>query len=71
MTELNNNVYTVRNPSASNFQLYNTDGTTAIDGTSGHTSYTSGGAAAHGVVIVSKCTRYFCCWRNNNRWYIK
>ena len=53
MTELNNNVYTVRNPSASNFQLYNTDGTTAIDGTSGHTSYTSGGAAAHGVVIVS------------------
>ena len=53
MTELNSNVYTVRNPSASNFQLYNTDGTTAIDGTSGHTSYTSGGAAAHGVVIVS------------------
>ena len=53
MTELNSNVYTVRNPSASNFQLFNTDGTTAIDGTSGHTSYTSGGAAAHGVVIVS------------------
>ena len=53
MTELNSNVYTVRNPSASNFQLYDTDGTTAIDGTSGHTSYTSGGAAAHGVVIVS------------------
>ena len=52
MTELNNNVYTVRNPSASNFQLYDTDGTTSIDG-SGFTSYTSGGAAAHGVVIVS------------------
>jgi hypothetical protein len=53
MTELNGNVYTVRNPSASNFELYDTDGTTAIDGTSGHTSYTSGGTAAHGVVIVS------------------
>ena len=53
MTELNGNVYTVRNPSATNFELYDTDGTTAIDGTSGHTSYTSGGTAAHGVVIVS------------------
>jgi len=52
MTELNTNVYTVRNPSASNFELYDTDGTTSIDG-SGFTSYTSGGAAAHGVVIVS------------------
>ena len=52
MTELNGNVYTVRNPSASNFQLYDTDGTTAINSGS-FTTYTSGGAAAHAVVIVS------------------
>ena len=52
MTELNGNVYTVRNPSASNFELYDTDGTTSINSGS-FTTYTSGGAAAHGVVIVS------------------
>ncbi len=52
MTELNGNVYTVRNPSGSNFELYDTDGTTSINSGS-FTTYTSGGAAAHGVVIVS------------------
>ena len=57
MTELNNNVYTVRNPSTSNFQLYDTDGTTSIDG-SGFTTYTSGGAAAHRCSYSIKRTRY-------------
>ena len=53
MTELNGNVYTVRNPAANTFELYATDGTTAIDGTLGHTAYTSAGSAGHGVVVVS------------------
>ena len=52
MTELNGNVYTVRNPSGTAFELYDTDGTTAID-SSGFSAYSSGGTAAHGVVIVS------------------
>ena len=52
MIEVNGNVYTVRNPSSTTFELYDTDGTTAID-SSGYTAYTSGGTAAHGVVIVS------------------
>ena len=51
MTEINS-VFTVRNPSASNFQLYTTDGTTSVDG-SGFSTYSSGGTAAHGVVVVS------------------
>ena len=52
MTELNGNVYTVRNPGTNDFELYDTDGTTSVDGT-GFTAYTSGGTATHGVVIVS------------------
>jgi len=31
MTEVNGNVYTVRNPSGTTFELYDTDGTTSID----------------------------------------
>ena len=31
MTELNGNVYTVRNPATNTFELYDTDGTTSID----------------------------------------
>ena len=58
MTQLNGNVYTVRNPSGSNFELYDTDGTSSVDGT-GFTSYTSGGTAAHGVVIVSSVVGTF------------
>jgi hypothetical protein len=58
MTQLNGNVYTVRNPSASNFQLYDTDGTTAID-SSGFSAYSSGGTAAHGVVILSNVQGIF------------
>ena len=52
MTQLNGNVYTVRNPSASNFELYDTDGVTSINST-GYGTYTSGGTAAHGVVVLS------------------
>ena len=52
MTEVNGNVYTVRNPSSTTFELYDTDGTTAIN-SSAYTPYTSGGTAAHGVVVVS------------------
>jgi len=52
MTEVNGNVYTVRNPSGTTFELYDTDGTTAID-SSAFTAYTSGGTASHGIVVVS------------------
>src|SRR6056300_109731 len=58
MTELNGNVYTVRNPGTNDFQLYNTDGTTSID-SSGFSAYSSGGTAAHGVVIVSSVNGEF------------
>ena len=52
MTELNGNVYTVRNPATNTVELYDTDGTTSINSGS-FTTYTSGGTAAHGVVVVS------------------
>jgi hypothetical protein len=42
------NVYTVRNPDATTFELYSTDGTTAVN----ITAFTSA-TAAHGVAIVS------------------
>ena len=42
-------VYTVRNPSNNTFELYNTNGTTAINVTTGGT----GGTAEHGVVVLS------------------
>ena len=58
MTELNGNVYTVRNPSGSNFELYATDGISSVDGT-GFTSYTSGGTATHGVVVLSSTNGSF------------
>ena len=52
MTELNGNVYTVRNPGTNDFELYDTDGTTSID-TSGFSAWSSGGTVAHGVVVIS------------------
>jgi len=58
MTELNSNVYTVRNPSGTTFELYDTDGITSID-SSGFSAYSSGGAAAHGVVILSSVNGTF------------
>ena len=42
-------VYTVRNPSNNTFELYDTDGTTAINVTTGGT----GGTIEHGVVVLS------------------
>src|SRR5210317_1184721 len=52
MIEVNGNVYTVRNPSSTTFELYDTDGTTAID-SSAFTAWTSGGTVSHGIVVVS------------------
>jgi len=52
MTNLNGNVYTVRNSGTDDFELYNTNGTSTINGT-GYGAYTSGGTAGHGVVVVS------------------
>ena len=51
MTQINS-TFTVRNPSATQFELYSTDGTTSTNGTAFGT-YTSGGTAAHGVVVVT------------------
>ena len=48
------NVYTVRNPDATTFELYSTDGTTAVN----ITAFTSA-TAAHGVAIVSDVTGTF------------
>ena len=42
-------VFTVRNPTATTFELYESDGTTATN----FTSYTSSGNALHGVVVVA------------------
>src|SRR6056300_430746 len=58
MTEVNGNVYTVRNPSGTKFELYDTDGTTSID-SSAFTGYSSGGTAAHGVVVISNVQGVF------------
>jgi hypothetical protein len=58
MTQLNGNVYTVRNPSSTIFQLYDTDGTTSINST-GFGTYSSGGSAAHGIVILSSVNGSF------------
>ncbi len=58
MTQLNGNVYTVRNPSSTTIELYDTDGTTSING-SAFGTYSSGGAVAHGVVIVSNVSGEF------------
>ena len=51
MTDINA-VHTVRNPSATTFELFGTDGTTSVN-TGSSSSYSSGGTAVHGVVIVS------------------
>jgi hypothetical protein len=42
-------VFTVKNPTATTFELYDTDGTSSTN----VTAYTSGGSVAHGVVVVS------------------
>ena len=48
------NVYTVRNPAATTFELYSADGTTSVN----ITAFTSA-TAAHGVAIVSDVTGTF------------
>ena len=48
-------VFTVRNPDTNTFELFDTDGTTAIN----VTGYSSGGSAAHGVVVVSNVSGEF------------
>ena len=52
MTQLNSNVYTVRNPETDTFELYDVDGLTKID-TTGYTTYTSSGTAIHGVIVLN------------------
>ncbi len=51
MTELNGNTYTVKNPTASNFEL-------DVNG-SAFTAYTSGGTADHSVVVLSNVSGTF------------
>ncbi len=56
MTQLNNNVYTVRNPAANTFELYDslattTSGQTSIDSSS-YGTWSSGGAVTHNVTIL-------------------
>ena len=58
MTQLNGNIYTVRNPAADTFELYDLDGLTKID-TTGYTTYTSGGTATHGVIVLNGVTGTF------------
>tara|TARA_B100000085_G_scaffold88352_1_gene79728 strand:+ start:1789 stop:8022 length:6234 start_codon:yes stop_codon:yes gene_type:complete len=48
-------VFTVRNPDATTFELYDTDGTTAVE----VIAYTSGGTAAHGVCMLSNVKGVF------------
>ena len=58
MTQLNGNVYTVRNPAANTFELYGTDGVSSVD-SSAYGTYTSGGTATHGVVVLSSTNGAF------------
>ena len=58
MTQLNNNVFTVRNPATNTFELFDTDGITSINST-GFGTFTSGGTVKHGVVVVSNVNGTF------------
>ncbi|MDA7798386.1 DUF4815 domain-containing protein [bacterium] len=58
MTQLNGNVYTVRNPGTNDFELYGTDGISSVD-SSAYGTYTSGGTATHGVVVLSSTNGTF------------
>ena len=55
MTQLNNRLYTVKNRTANTFQLYNAAGSATINGTSGFSSYSSGGT---GWCTVAGCQYY-------------
>ena len=57
MTDVNSSFFTVKNPSATTFELFNnssssTQAPTAINGTS-FSAYTSGGTASHTIVVLS------------------
>ncbi len=58
MTQLNGNIYTVRNPGTNTVELYDTDGTSSID-SSAFGTYTSGGTATHGVLVLAVVTGTF------------
>ncbi len=58
MTQLNGNIYTVRNPGTNTVELYDTDGTSSID-SSAFGTYTSGGTATHGVLVLAGVTGTF------------
>ena len=63
MTDVNNGFFTVKNPSATTFELF-TESTAAIQNPSavngtGFTAYTSGGSAAHTIVILSNVNGEF------------
>ena len=49
------NIFTVRNPSTNDFELFESDGTTATN----ITSYTSSGSVLHGVVVCSSVNGTF------------
>ena len=51
MTDINT-THTVRNPTSTTFELFATDGTTSVN-TSSSSAYSSGGTAAHGVVVLT------------------
>jgi len=57
MTDVNNSFFTVKNPSATTFELFSesttaTQNPSAVDGTA-FSTYTSGGSAEHTIVILS------------------
>ena len=63
MTDVNSSFFTVKNPSATTFELFNnsssnTQAPIAIDGTS-FSAYTSGGTASHTIVVLSNVKREF------------
>ena len=51
MTDINT-THTVRNPTSTTFELFETDGTTSVN-TSSSSAYSSGGTIAHGVVVLT------------------
>jgi hypothetical protein len=58
MTQVNGNVYTVRNVSTNSFSLYATDGITPVN-SSTYTPYASGGSATHGIIVLNNVTGTF------------
>lgn len=55
MTQLNNKLYTVKGKTTNTFQLYNASGSSTVNGTSGYSTYTSGG---NGWCATAGCQYY-------------